>query len=210
MDSQPEIAIPSTELVPGVFYTHVIGIRGLDNVWTVAPHAKKTYTGTYVGVHTPTNALIFSLNGNHLHISVKEYELYYKESIFGVKHVQHDWMELTQKDRHSREGLHYKSIYGASCFVPAEAPANLDLVVIHGDLLEGHSYKTCTGRRNLSDGLYYAEGGFKPLGVYRGKEACTTFDGGHGMVYMFEDREGRPFKHYLNQNGSSCFQQMDV
>jgi hypothetical protein len=209
MESQSENAVSPADLRPGTFYVHVIGVHGLDT-FTVAPHSKKTIVGAYVGTHSPTGKLIFNLNGNNVHVPLKTYELYYKESIFGVKHAVHGWMEDSQKDLYHSENLHYTSMRGVSAFVPVEPPANLDLVVIQRDLIEGHSYKTCDGRRNHVDGLYYADGPFTVLGVYNGKESYNTFQGGHGEMYKFEDNTGRLFKYYLNLNGTSCFQQMNA
>lgn len=209
MDSQSENAVSPADLRPDTFYVYVIGVHGLDT-FTVAPHSKKTIVGTYVGVHAPSGKLIFNLNGNHIHVPLKTYELYYKESIFGVKHAVHGWMEDSQKDLYRSQNLHYTSMRGVSAFVPVEPPANLGLVVIQRDLIQGYSYKACDGRRSHVDGLYYVDGTFKVLGVYKGKESYKTFQGGHSEVYMFEDREGRLFKHYLNPNGTSCFQQMNA
>jgi hypothetical protein len=210
MESMTEIpCISATELVSGTFYAQVIGVHELDKR-IVAPHSKRSIVGTYIGVHESSGNLIFSLNGNHIHLPIKEYELYYKESIFGVKVGVYDWMELKDKDHYHTKDVHYKSIYGVSSFVPMEPPTNLDQVVIHSGLIEGYSYKTCEGRRNHADGLYYADGPFQILGFYKGKQPYRTFDGGYAEIYRFEDREGRVFKHYLNPNGVSCFQQMNV
>jgi hypothetical protein len=205
----------------GVYYKHVVGYN-VDGVWVSTPWGFPGYDGAYdidvprwagcyVGKEGDGGPLVFKLNTNTVHLQPTTYVAKYNAETKHVAWVKNDhYARSVYYDPNVR---YFDNLEGSTCFLECPPPARESEIVIRGPLLKGHAYSTCIGIRvthvgRWLDELYYRNSLLTYLGKYIGEERIGGGDGGRGF-YIFEGTDGLAFKHELNYEGTTCFQEVD-